>query len=82
MYLIERGPVGLTSYIYMYDDDIDAFGKPVPRGVLAILIHGGVRMKDKIQTQKNGFTVNFAPKNIVILHIFCPKIWVTILFQS
>ena len=41
----------------------------------------GVHMKDKIQTQKNGLTVNFAPENIVILRIFYPKIWVTILFQ-
>ena len=31
-------------------------------------------------TQKYGFTVNFAPENIVILHIFYPKIWLTILF--
>ena len=51
-----------------------------PRGVLAIFIYGGVRMKGQIQTQKYGFTVNFAPKNIVILHIFYPKTWVTILF--
>ena len=35
-------------------------------------------MKGQIQTQKYGFTVNFAPKHIVILHIFYPKIWVTI----
>ena len=46
----------------------------------AIFIYGGVRMKGKIQTKKYGFTVNFAPKNIVILHIFYPKIWMTILF--
>ena len=37
-------------------------------------------MKAQIQTQKYGFTVNFAPKNIVILNIFYPKPWVTILF--
>ena len=29
MYLIQGGPVGLTSYIYMYGGDLDAFGKPV-----------------------------------------------------
>ena len=39
-----------------------------------------MRIKGQIQTQKHGFTVNFAPKNIVILHIFYPKIWVTIFF--
>ena len=38
-------------------------------------------MKGQIQTQKYGFTVNFAPKNIVILHIFYPKTWVTIYFS-
>ena len=26
--LILGGPVELTSYIYMYDDDLDSFGKP------------------------------------------------------
>ena len=37
---------------------------------------GGVRMKGQIQTQEyGGFSVNFAPKNIVMLHIFFPKIW-------
>ena len=35
-------------------------------------------MKGQIQTHKYGFTVNFAPKNIVILNIFYRKIWVTI----
>ena len=30
-------------------------------------------MKGQIQTQKYGFTVNFAPKNIVSLHLFYPK---------
>ena len=50
------------------------------QGVLVIFIYGGVRMKGQIQAQKYGFIVNFASKNIVILHIFCPKIWVTILF--
>ena len=59
---------------------MQSFHRKTPRRVLAIFINGGVCMKDKIQTQKNGFTVNFAPKNIVILHIFYPKIWVTILF--
>ena len=50
-------------------------------GTCYIYIRGvRLRMKDKIQTPKNGFTVNFEPKNIVILHIFYPKIWVTILF--
>ena len=34
------------------------------RGVLAIFKCGSVRMKGQIQTQKYGFTVNFAPKNI------------------
>ena len=58
------------------------FHRKTPRGVLAIFIYGDVRTKDKIQTQKNGFTVNFAPRNILILHIFYPKIWLTILFQS
>ena len=29
IYLIQGGSVGLTSYIYMYGDDLDAFGKPV-----------------------------------------------------
>ena len=48
--------------------------KATQGGVLAIFIYGGVRMKDKIQTQKNGFTINFASKNIVILHIFYPKV--------
>ena len=43
------------------------------RGVLAIFIYGGVRMKGQIQTQKYGFSVNFAPQNIVILHILYPK---------
>ena len=53
-----------------------------PGGGLAIFIYRGVRIKGQVQTQKYGFTVNFAPKNIVILHIFYPKIWVTILFWS
>ena len=53
---------------------------PRGRGVLTIFIYGGVRMKGQIQTQKYGFTVNFSPKNIVILHIFYPETWVTILF--
>ena len=51
-----------------------------PREVLAIFIYAGVCMKDKTETQKNGFTVNFTPKNIVIMHIFYPKIWATIFF--
>ena len=54
----------------------------MPKGVLAIFIYGGVHMKGQIQTQKYGFTVNFAPQNIVILHIFYPKIWVAISFES
>ena len=49
-------------------------------GVLAMSIYEGVRVKSQIQTQKYGFTVNFVPKNIVILHIFYPKICVTISF--
>ena len=31
-------------------------------------------MEGKIQTQKHGFPENFAPKNIVILHISYPEI--------
>ena len=42
-------------------------------GVLVIFIYGDVRMKSKIHTQKYGFTVNFAPINIVILHDLLPK---------
>ena len=53
---------------------------PHERAVLAIIIYEGVHMKRQTQAQKYGFTVNFAPKNIVILHIFYPKIWVTVLF--
>ena len=41
--------------------------------VLAIFIYGGVPMKGQIQTPKYGFTVKFAPKTIVILHICYPK---------
>ena len=52
----------------------------IPQGVLAIFIYGGVHMKGQIQTPKYGFAVSFSPKNIVILYIFYPKIWVTILF--
>ena len=29
MYSIQGGPLGLTSYIYLYGGDLDAFGKPV-----------------------------------------------------
>ena len=50
------------------------------RGVLRIFVYGGVRMEGKIQTQKHGFSENFAPKNIGILHISCPKIWVKLVF--
>ena len=35
-------------------------------------------MEGSIQIQKYGFTENFAPKNIEIMHISYPKIWVTI----
>ena len=49
------------------------------QGVLAIFTYEGARMKGQIQTQKYIFTINFALKHIVILHIFNPKIWMTIL---
>ena len=53
----------------------------ISQGVLATFIYGGMHMKGQIQTQKYGFIVNFTPKNMpVILHIFYPKIWLTILF--
>ena len=52
----------------------------VPRGALRIFVCGGVRMEGKIQTQKHGFPENFAPKNIGMLHISYPKIWVKIVF--
>ena len=51
-----------------------------PSGVLRIFVYGGMRMEGKIQTPKNGFPENFAPKNIGILHIPHPKIWVKIVF--
>ena len=35
--------------------------------VLAIHVQGGVRVEGSIQTQKYGFTENFAPKNIGIM---------------
>ena len=38
-------------------------------------------MNGQIQTRKYRFTVNFEPKNIVILHIFYPNIWVKIYFS-
>ena len=50
------------------------------RGALRIFVYGGVHMEGKIQTQKPGFPENFAPKNIGILHISYPKIWVKIVF--
>ena len=50
------------------------------RRVLRIFVYGGVRMEGKIQTQKHGFPENFARKNIGILHISYPKIWVKIVF--
>ena len=43
-------------------------------------VYGSVRMEGKIQRQKHGFPENFAPKNIGILHISYPKIWVKIVF--
>ena len=49
-------------------------------GVLRIFVYGGVHMEGKIQTQKHRFPENFAPKNIGILHISYPKIWVKIVF--
>ena len=48
-----------------------------PQGVLRIL-YTGVCVEGKIQTQKHGFHENFAPKNIGILHISYPQIWVKI----
>ena len=51
----------------------DTIEKRLAQGLSAIFIYGGVRMKGQIQTQRYGFTANFAPKNIVILHIFYPK---------
>ena len=51
-----------------------------PGGVLRIFVYGGVRMEGKIQTQKHGLPENFAPKNIGILHISYPKIWVKFVF--
>ena len=63
-----------------YEPDLNINLGQSAQGVLAIFIYGGVGMKGQIQTQKYGFTVNFAPKNIVILHIVYPKLWVAILF--
>ena len=51
-----------------------------PRGVHPISVFGGLRMEGKIQTQKHGFPENFAPKNIGILHISYPKLWVKRVF--
>ena len=48
--------------------------------VLPIFVHGGVRMEGQIPTQKHGFPEKFASKNIGILHISHPKIWVKIVF--
>ena len=48
--------------------------------VLRIFVCRGVRMEGKIQTEKHGFPENFAPKDIRILHISYPKMWVKILF--
>ena len=54
----------------------------LPRGVLFIftgvlfIFTGGVRMEGEIQIQKHEFPENFAHKNIGILHISFPKIWV------
>ena len=39
MYLIQGGPVGLTSYIYMYGGDLDAFEKPVHKDCFQKCIH-------------------------------------------
>ena len=38
-----------------------------------MFIHEGVRMKGQIQTQKYGFTVNFAPKNYCDPAYLLPK---------
>ena len=51
-----------------------------PGRVLPIFVYGDVRMEGKIQTPKHEFPENFAPKNIGILHISYPKIWVKIVF--
>ena len=42
-------------------------------------VYGGVHIVGQDQTQNYGFTENFVPKNMGILHISYPKIWVTIL---
>ena len=42
--------------------DVDPAAVPRVGGGLAIFIYSFVRMKGQIQTQKYGFTVNFAPK--------------------
>ena len=54
--------------------------KTSPKEVPRIFVYVGVRIKGKIQTQKHGLPENFAPKNIGILHISYPKIWVKIVF--
>ena len=51
-------------------------------GGTCLFVNGGVPlayMEGQIQTQKYGFTENFEPKDNRILHIYYPKIWVTIL---
>ena len=53
----------------------------IPRGVLPIFVYGGVRMEGKIQTQKHGLSENVSSKNIGILHISYPKIWVKLCFS-
>ena len=53
-----------------------------PGGLLPIFVYGRVRMEGEIQTQKHGFPENFPPKNIEILHISYPQIWVKIVFWS
>ena len=58
------------------------FLKSTPKGILAMFVYGGVLMEGKTQTQKYGFPEIFAPKNIRILHISYPKIWVKIVFLS
>ena len=49
-----------------------------PMGILPISVYRCVDMEGKIQTQIYGFPEDFAPKNIGILHISYPKMWVKI----
>ena len=66
----------LFSPLTKISHDKESFCYP---GGYLLYLYGGVSMKSQIQTQKYEFSVNFAPWNIVILHIFYPKLWMTIL---